>query len=137
MTRRYAADIVWQFRTARFLVTLELEHMDGYEYDGDDENGETQAALDSGELIAFDSKVTVYLDGNEVGADYLGSSVYGADNFREFYTAHRDSDPNNRNTLAMKASGRVICHYFPDMVRSAIADARKALCNTPRTRCAA
>lgn len=115
----------WQFRTRRFRVVLEIAQDCGYRYDGDDPAGEVQAKLDSGEYIAFDSKVAVYLDGEEIAADYLGGSVYGADEVAEFYTAHRTSSPEYRNTLAQKAAGRVIGHYFPDMVRTAIAEARE------------
>ena len=126
---RYSADTVWTFRTARFLVTLELTHCDGYIYDGDDEDGETQAALDNGDLIAFDSAVRVFLDGEEIGADYLGGSVYSADNFREFYKAHRDRNPLERNcTIGSELrGGSVICHYFPGMVSEAVKAARAEL----------
>jgi hypothetical protein len=119
---------VWSFSTARFRVALVLEREQGYRYDGSDENGETQTALDSGELVAFNSKVYVELDGEEIAADYLSGSVYGADTVAEFYTAHRDPDPMNRNCSIMRAScGDTVCigHYFPDMVRSAIAEARQ------------
>lgn len=121
-------ETVWTFKTARFAVTLALDYQHGYEYDGDDENGETQAKLDSGEYVAFDSCVTVKLDGDVIGRDWLGSSVYAADEVSEFWTAHRlERDPAYRNTLANKARKVCICHYFPDMVRQAIAEARKAL----------
>lgn len=118
---------LWKFRTKRFLVRLEFDRDYRYQYDGDDPNGETQAALDSGELVAFNSKVAVYLDGEEIGADYLGGSVYARDKISEFYTAHRCSDPENRNTLAQKAQNRVICHYFPGMVLTALNIARDEL----------
>lgn len=119
----------WKFKTKRFLVEFEIERIRGYQYDGDDENGETQAALDSGELVAFDSRVVVYLDGEEIAADYLGSSVYKDGEESEFWTAHRDVNPMNRNCSIMRsahpAGPRVsICHYFPDMVREAIGEAR-------------
>lgn len=123
---RHSSDTVWTFRTARFRIALELIHLDGYQYDGDDEDGETQAALDSGAFVAFDSKVTVFLDGEEIASDYLGGSVYSADNFREFYTAHRGADPMNRNCSIGREmrGGSVIGHYFPDMVANAIGEAR-------------
>lgn len=134
---RYAPDMVWTFRTARFLVALEIIHLAGYQYDGDDECGETQADLDSGELLAFDSRVTVSLDGVEIGSDSLGGSLYSADTLKEFWTAHRDSDAMNRNCTLMRAArgdNVCICHYFPDMVRSAIAEARKHLASVPHMR---
>lgn len=126
-------ETVWRFATARFEVKLQLAQDVGYQYDGDDENGETQAALDSGEYIAFDSRVVVYCDGRELGADYLGGSVYACDDYQEFWTAHRDPNPENRNCAATNAK-HIICHYFPGMVRQAIGEARKALSEAPRLR---
>lgn len=117
----------WQFSIGRVTVALHIEPVDGYEYDGDDENGETQAALDSGEYVAFDSMVTVSINGHVVGSDSLCGSVYAADDIAEFWQAHRTSEPEYRNTLANAARKRCICHYFPDMVRQAIADARATL----------
>lgn len=121
------AEKVWKFRTERFAVSLSIQPDYGYQYDGDDPDGETQAKLNSGEYVAFDSFVTVELDGRVIGRDSLGGSVYAAGEVTEFWTAHRDSPAEYRNTLAQKAAGRVICHYFPDMVRQAIRDARETL----------
>lgn len=128
-------ETVWTFRTERFAVSLMIIPDHAYRYDGDDEDGETQAKLDSGEYVAFDSVVTVTLDGQEVATDSLGGSVYGADEVAEFWTAHRDRDPMNRNCSAyrnaMRAkTGHECCisnHYFPDMVRQAIAEARQTI----------
>lgn len=117
----------WQFKTSRFTVALYLERDRGYRYDGDDQDGETQDKLDSGEYVAFDSSVIVTCDGREIGRDDLGGSVYAADEVPDFFTAHRDPDPNNRNTLAMAARNTVICHYFPEMVRNAIREARESI----------
>lgn len=132
---------VWKFETARFLIELDIEPVEGFAYDGDDEDGSIQAALYSGEFIAFDSMVSVTLKGvGTIGFDSLGSSVYRSGEESEFWTAHRDSDPMNRNCTAMRAArGANACigHYFPDMVHAAIAQARSALCSAPRMRCAA
>lgn len=119
----------WSFRTKRFKVSLYLERLHGYQYDGDDPDGETQSQLDSGELIAFDSRVEVELDGQVIGENHLGGSVYKDGEESEFWTAHRDPDPANRNCTIMRASHpagpRVsICHYFPEMVSEAISEAR-------------
>lgn len=115
----------WKFNAGRFTVSLYLNRAHSYRYDGDDEDGETQAALDSGELIAFDSEVRVELDGETIGADFLGGSVYYDGRESEFWTDHRDPNPEHRNTLANKAKRVCIGHYFPDMVRQAIAQARE------------
>lgn len=127
----------YEFRTARFVVRLEIEFQDGYQYDGDDEDGETQAALDSGEFVAFDSRAAVYLDEKLIAADYLGSSVYGADEVDSFVTAHRDPDPMNRNCTLMRAArgqNVCICHYFPDMIRQAVDAARYRVRSMPKVR---
>lgn len=131
---------VWKFETARFAVRLMVAEDYGYQYDGDDPDGETQAKLDSGEYVAFDSAVIVEMDGVVIGRDALGGSVYSADEMADFWTDHRSADPMNRNCEAMRAArgGRaVICHYFPGMVAQAVAEARAYLCNAPAMRCAA
>ena len=119
---------VWVHNVGRFQVRLQIEPISGYQYDGDDEKGETQAKLDSGEFVAFESSVIVDLDGEEIGRDDLYGSVYSADQVSEFWTAHRDSDPMNRNCSIMRqarGANVVICHYFPDMVRNAVQAARE------------
>lgn len=129
--------IVWSFETARFTVSLEIERDRHYQYDGDDENGETQAKLDSGEYVAFDSSVIVELDGKEIARDSLCGSVYTADNYKEFWTAHRDKDAMNRNCSIMRmerGSNVVIDHYFPDMVITAIKEARAYVAGFPIVR---
>jgi hypothetical protein len=119
---------VWSFTSGRVELTLEIEQEQNYQYDGDDENGETQAAIDSGELVAFHSTVRCYIDNLEVGRDDLGGSVYEFGKESEFWTAHRDSDAMNRNCSIMRAargSNCCICHYFPGMVTEAIRQARE------------
>jgi hypothetical protein len=127
---------VWEFRTKRFSVSLTLERERGYRYDGDDENGETQAKLDAGEFVAFTSCVAVKFDGEEIAADWLGGSVYAEDDVADFYTAHRSADPMNRNCTIMRRAYRgennpdakiSICHYFPGMVSEAIEQAREIM----------
>lgn len=127
---------VWEFRTKRFSVSLTLEREYGYRYDGDDEDGEAQAKLDSGESVAFTSCVAVKFDGEEIAADFLGGSVYGADEVAEFYTAHRSPDPMQRNCTIMRRAWRgennpdakiSIYHYFPGMVSEAIREARDVM----------
>lgn len=65
------------------------------------------------------------MDGQLVGCNFLGGSVYGRDDYSDFWTAHRTSAPEDRNF--QPGQGYVVCHYFPDMVRQAIADARAHL----------
>ncbi len=135
---------VWGFRTARFEVSLYLERDRSYRYDGDDEDGDIRRKLHSGEYVAFDSRVTVELDGEEIAFDHLGGSVYGADDVAQFYTSHRDADAMNRNCSIMRANhpsgpNVSICHHFPGMVAQAIQYAREELASRkapPRMRAA-
>jgi hypothetical protein len=129
-------ETVWQFNTKRLSVSLRVSPAQNYQYDGDDESGEVQEKLDSGEYVAFESAVIVELDGKEIAADYLGGSVYAWNNVHEFWTAHRDRDPMNRNCSIMRAAWSAktggqnnvgIGHYFPDMVRTACKEARAYL----------
>lgn len=122
---------LWTFRTKRFSVDLSAT----YDNDVDlsfDETGEAAAKIASGEWTPYTFRVTVRLDGRKVSDDYLGGSIYADPS--EFVTGHRDANPEYRNTLAMKSRNQVICHYFPDMVRTAVAEARKALADVPHLR---
>ncbi len=130
-------DTVWSFVTARFRITFAIREEPGYQYDGDDEDGETQSKLNSGEYVAFESRAAVYFDGEMIGADYLGGSVYSADTVSGFWTAHRDPNPMNRNCSLMRAAqgdNAVIGHYFPDMIAQAVKAARHHLAVAPRLR---
>jgi hypothetical protein len=127
---RFPSAPVWRFRAGRFTVELYVTRDSSYRYDGDDEDGETQAMLDSGELVAFDSQVVVSLDGEQIASDHLGGSVYKCDDVPDFWTAHRGPDAMDRNCSIMRAkrgANVCICHYFPDMVRAAISEARDAV----------
>ena len=100
------------FHAGRFTVRAAIEP----DYDVDlswDETGETADKLMSGEWQAFQTKVWVELDGDEIAADYLGGSIYADP--REFFTEH----------LGCKAKG--YGSYFPDMVRQAISEARQTV----------
>jgi hypothetical protein len=67
----------------------------------------------------FDSEMIVYYRGQEVGADYLGQSIY--ENVSDF-----------RDHIGMNTRGHG--SYFSDMVRGAVAEARKNLADRPRLR---
>lgn len=125
---------VWSFRTPRFVVALSLEYERGYQYDGEDPDGETQAKLDSGEYVAFDSVVSVALDGTIISQDWLSGSVYSDGSEREFWQGHRDPNPAHRNCAANECR---VGHYFPGMVREAIKEARRVLASAPRLRASA
>lgn len=66
---------VWEFSTARFRIVGEvtdcdIDPRDHFEFAEDIE------AIESGRVAWFDARVRVLLDGNEVGADYLGCCAY-------------------------------------------------------------
>lgn len=124
-------DAAWSFETARFFVAFyaeeeEIEPEDSFEFPDD-----IEFARSGNDGAWFAARVSVYLkDENpyawtEIGADHLGACSYNS--VREFYTAWRTDPDESRNTLAMKDKGITICHYFPDMVRTAIGEARKEL----------
>lgn len=118
-------ETIWQFETARFRVELIAapEYMapaDSFEFQGD------IAFASDGEpahWFCAIARVTDKESGAELGRDVLGACSYRS--FDEFISSHRSADPENRNTLAMKARNISICHYFPDMVRLACREARQ------------
>lgn len=104
---------VWYAETANFRIRLFLTEEQNYQYDGDDCHGETQDALNAGELVAFSAVVTVENnDGLEIGFDSLGGCVYKDGETAEFLD-----------------SG-----YFADMVQTACTDARATLAALPKLR---
>ena len=125
---------MFRFETANFVVRATMES----DWDVDisfDETSETRDKLDSGEWQAFGTVVTVELDGAILGTSSLWGSIYADP--AEFFDAHRAPDPMHRNCSLMRAAkgDRVaICHYFPDMVREAIGEARKTLATLPKMR---
>ena len=128
-------ELIWAFKTARFDVRFYAE--DDRDLDLSwDEDGSTREGLESGEFVAFCACVEVRFAGRVIAADYLGGCIYRS--AEEFCTGHRDPDPMNRNC---SLNPRNIGHYFPDMVATAISEARDALTkeikNLPRLRTAA
>ena len=101
-------DEIWRFKTKRFTILMTAKE----EHDLDlswDETGEVLEKLESGEYQVFMAKCSVLLDGNEIGADYLGQCIYS--NPLEF-----------RDHIGMNLKGHG--SYFSDMVRQAIVEAR-------------
>ncbi len=108
-------ETVWKFETARCRVELAFAP----DFDVDlswDETGETRANLESGLWQAFQSRVTVTIDGVERGADYIVGSIY-----------ERPLDFIDHRGMNAGGYGS----YFSDMVRGAIAEARKAMRSLP------
>jgi hypothetical protein len=118
--------MIYSFKTESFEVRgyAEPETMDP----ADQLDEEAAADIEAGNSEWFRVRVEVLKNGHVIGYDTLGGCHYGS--VREFFTSHRDPDPMNRNCSIMrKARGDnvAICHYFPDMVKQAIADARRVL----------
>lgn len=122
-------ETLWTFDTPNFRVAFEvapedMDPVDSFEFPED------IAFANEGGAAWFCASVAVYFgdsedDLMEVGRDILGGCSYRS--FEKFYTSHRDRDSMNRNCSIMRAAkgqNVVICHYFPGMVREAIADAR-------------
>lgn len=115
---------MYRFAIGRFEIRADIEPCADIDLSWDDD-GETRAGLESGGLEAFDTRVSVWLNGVKIGEDWLCQSIYSDPS--EFFTSHRDSDPMSRNCSIMRAArgdNVVFCHYFPSMVQAAIADAR-------------
>jgi hypothetical protein len=120
-------NIIWKFNTARFSVVLFWTWEDYPDLSWDD-TGETQKKCESGEWGVYTFGVEVCCDGRRVAIDYLGNSIYADP--KEFYQEHFGI-----RKFARDNGGNYGC-YFSDMVSVAIGEARKALCNAPKLRCA-
>ena len=115
------SETLWTFKTRNFQVQWRVSPC--YELDLSwDDDGSVREGLESGLLTAFDSEMVVLYRGAEVGADHLGQSIY--EDVRDF-----------RDHIGMNVKGHG--SYFSDMVRGAIAEARKTLKDAPRLRDAA
>ena len=126
--------VQWRFDTARYTVAFwakeeDLDPADSFQFPEDvefarqDEPAHWFCAF-VGVFERIDADDEDY-DAECIGYDCLGGCSYNS--FREFYTGHRQGGPENRNCLATKARGLVICHYFPDMVRQAVSEAKAEL----------
>ena len=122
---RNSETIMWQFETQNFRIVASIEPDEDCDFSFD-ESGETQAKVESGEWEVFQTAVRVYLRDAEISADYLGGSIYSDP--REFFREHIGLAARSR------ADGRNYGCYFPQMVREAISEARKALADMPRMR---
>lgn len=116
---------MWQFTIGRFTIRASIADCHDLALNWIDDS-ETRDKLESGEYEAFDVQVTVSFNGAVIGRNALHGSIYSDP--REFFTDHRSADPMNRNCSLMRAAhgdNVSICHYFPDMVSEAIAEARQ------------
>jgi hypothetical protein len=125
---------IWTRSTRNFTVAL------SYEWDNDmdlswDDTGEAREKIESGEWghYVFAVTVTDRTTGAEIGADYLGGSIYADP--AEFMD-HRQCGRQNREYAARGEAGR--CgSYFTDMIGEAISEARRTYqTQRPRLRAA-
>lgn len=131
---------LWQFRTANYSIALFAEEEDLNPADSFCDPRDIAFASDGNPAHWFRAVVAVYgPTGELIGSDYLGGCSYGS--FREFYSAHRwqysrrqrkwITDPKSRAWKACEArrprredGTRADGHYFPQMVRAAISEAK-------------
>ena len=82
-----------------------------------DDSGEVAEQIASGELDAFNTKVSVRLNGAEIGSSWLCESIYADPH--DFFTEHYGLAAKSR------ADGCNYGAYFPGMVHEAISEARQ------------
>lgn len=134
------ADALWQFNTANYSIAFFAEPEDLDPSDSFSDPRDIEFANDGDPAHWFCAVVAVYgPDGSRVAFDTLGGCSYGS--FREFYSAHRwqysrnqgkwITDPKSRAWKACEArrprredGSRMDGHYFPQMVRAALNEAR-------------
>lgn len=119
--------LVWKFETRAFAVECYFTPDQDVDVSFD-ETGETAANLASGLWSSFGTEVVVVhkVTGIELGYSSLWGSIYGEP--LDFLSDHRSPDPLNRNSAAMRAvngDSAVVCHYFPELIRQAVREARK------------
>ena len=114
-------ETMWNFHTKNFSISWQIAPEDDADLSFDD-TGEVAEKINDGTYQCFMSRMIVYCKGQEVGCDYLGNSIY--ENPADF----RDH---------IGARGKY-GSYFTSMVHSAIAEARKNVCELQslRVRCA-
>jgi hypothetical protein len=99
---------MYRFETANFIVRATIEPDCDVDISWDETN-ETRDNLESGLWVAFNTDVTVSTrDGTVLGTDNICGSIY--ENPADFFKEHRVGPA-----------------YFSDLVRGAIAEARKTL----------
>lgn len=110
------------FKTKNFMVALDYEPDSCTDLSWD--NGEVAHKLDTGEYQCVEFRVTVYWNGTVLSREYLGQSIYADP--AEFGREHIGLADKRR------AEGLNFGCYFPQMVASAIAEARGHFANLPR-----
>lgn len=109
---------IWEFNTKNFKVML-LARPDYADLDLSwDETGEAGDKIATGQWTPYTMEVSVLCDGFEVASDTLGQCIYAdAAEFRDHFGLAAKS----------RADGCNYGSYFTDMVKEAVALARKTL----------
>jgi len=111
-----------EFKTRNFKVIVDAIPEDDPDLSFDD-TGEVARKLDNGTFIAFVARARVFLQGHQVGSDYLGGCIYQSLNA---FQDHRECGKRNRKLERQGKSGR--CgSYFHDMIQEACAEARNTV----------
>ena len=98
---------IWSFCTPNITISCDVAPEEESPHGAFDDDGEAERMIENGELDWFMVRVRVLKCGVELSVDYLGGCAY-------------------RNATDF-VSGENRDGYFRDMVREAIADARKKL----------
>lgn len=135
--------ILWQFNTARYTIAFWAEPEDMAPEDSFCDERDIAYAREDDPAHWFCAFIGVFdEDGECLGHDCLGGCSYGS--FREFYSVHRwqysrrqrrwITDPRSRAWKACEVrrprredGSRMDGHYFPQMVREAVREARHAV----------
>lgn len=118
---------IYRFETARFAIVCiaEPEEMDPADSFCTDDDVAFAREDDPAHWFCAVVQIVDLAGGAVLGRDSLGGCSYNS--FDEFVSSHWRSSPDGRNTLAMKAKNTCVGHYFPDMVRTALAEARETI----------
>lgn len=109
---------MWEFKIGRFILRADIEPC----FDPDlswDETGEAADKIANGIWGCFNTRVSISLNGAVIASDWLCESIYADP--RDFFTEHYGLAAKSR------ADGTNYGAYFPDMVRTAIIEARQWL----------
>jgi len=115
---------VREFNTRNFSVILDCEPEQSPDLSWMDT--EVKDKVESGQWHCVTFRVRVIYRGHELATQYLGNSVY--EDVRDFGREHIGIRPYGR-LLGAKCGS-----YYADMVRTAVAAARKAVRDMPRLR---
>lgn len=133
----------WRFDTANFSVIFYADDEDQHPADHFSCSKDIAFAESGNDGAWFCAVVAVYgSDENLIAYDTLGGCSYGS--VREFYSSHRwqysrrqrkwITDPKSRAWKALEArrprrsdGTRADGHYFPDMIRAAVAEAKQQI----------